>query len=65
MKIDSFIVFLYFVLETAGDSIFLKPTQPGQCYKVKKGIEFHFYINSTPCGDATIFNPRDGKLDLR
>lgn len=48
-----------FVLVTAQQSIFLKPNQSDQLYRLKPGIEFHLYINTAPCGDARIFSPHE------
>ncbi|XP_075252495.1 double-stranded RNA-specific editase Adar-like isoform X2 [Convolutriloba macropyga] len=28
-------------------------------YRVRRGIRFHLYINTTPCGDARIFSPHE------
>ncbi|XP_063717137.1 double-stranded RNA-specific editase Adar-like [Symsagittifera roscoffensis] len=28
-------------------------------YRVKSGVRFHLYINTTPCGDARIFSPHE------
>lgn len=31
----------------------------GYGFKLKKGVEFHLYINTAPCGDARIFSPHE------
>lgn len=47
---------------TAKNSIFIKPSQTGQLYKLKNGIRFHLYINTAPCGDARIFSPHEDDM---
>lgn len=49
---------------TAKDSIFAKPTQAEQLYKIKNGIRFHLYINTAPCGDARIFSPHEDDMGV-
>ncbi|XP_044252633.1 double-stranded RNA-specific editase Adar-like [Tribolium madens] len=39
------------------DSIFM---QNGRKFTLKDGIEFHLYVNTTPCGDARVFSPDIG-----
>ncbi|TRY70366.1 hypothetical protein TCAL_05452 [Tigriopus californicus] len=56
------LVFLYSQLkllanvEEADKSIFQKPRGPGWLAELKKGIEFHLFITTSPCGDARIFS---------
>lgn len=49
---------------TAKDSIFVRPTQPDQLYKVRDGIKFHLFINTAPCGDARIFSPHETEIGV-
>lgn len=55
---------LHTVAATVKDSIFAKPTQPEQLYKIKAGIRFHLYINTAPCGDARIFSPHEDDMGV-
>ncbi|XP_076252065.1 adenosine deaminase acting on RNA isoform X2 [Rhynchophorus ferrugineus] len=44
--------------DTESKSIFTK--RPcGRGYQLVKGVEFHLYINTAPCGDARIFSPHE------
>lgn len=61
---SSAIFAFYFFVATAKDSIFVKPTQPEQLYKIKAGIRFHLYINTAPCGDARIFSPHEDDMGV-
>ena len=36
--------------------------QPSGLYGLKKGVSFHFYISTAPCGDARVFSPSDEKV---
>lgn len=61
----AFISFLYAELEKYAsqqqqqESIFeLTANQPKSKLKLKKGISFHLYISTAPCGDSAIFTPR-------
>lgn len=49
---------------TAKDSIFVRPSQPNQLYKVRDGIKFHLFINTAPCGDARIFSPHEDDVGV-
>lgn len=49
---------------TAKDSIFVRPTQPDQLYKIRDGIKFHLFINTAPCGDARIFSPHETEIGV-
>lgn len=49
---------------TAKESIFLRPTQPDQTYKLRDGIKFHLFINTAPCGDARIFSPHEDDIGV-
>lgn len=52
------------ILGTAKDSIFVRPSQPDQLYKLKDGIKFHLFINTAPCGDARIFSPHETEIGI-
>jgi double stranded RNA-specific editase B len=32
-------------------------------YQLRKGISFHLYISTAPCGDARVFSPADEKIN--
>ncbi|XP_031625540.1 double-stranded RNA-specific editase Adar isoform X2 [Contarinia nasturtii] len=49
---------------TAKDSIFVRPSQPDQLYKLRDGIKFHLFINTAPCGDARIFSPHETEIGV-
>lgn len=49
---------------TAKDSIFIRPSQPDQLYKLRDGIKFHLFINTAPCGDARIFSPHETEIGV-
>lgn len=51
-------------LGTAKDSIFVRPSQPDQLYKLRDGIKFHLFINTAPCGDARIFSPHETEIGV-
>lgn len=52
------------ISDTAKDSIFVRPSQPDQLYKLKDGIKFHLFINTAPCGDARIFSPHETEIGV-
>lgn len=49
-------------LATSHESIFVRPVNPNDLYKVRDGIKFHLYINTAPCGDARIFSPHEDDI---
>lgn len=49
---------------TAKDSIFYRPSQPDQLYKLRDSIKFHLFINTAPCGDARIFSPHETEIGV-
>lgn len=51
-------------LGTAKDSIFVRPSQPDQLYRIRDGIKFHLFINTAPCGDARIFSPHETEIGV-
>lgn len=58
----SFLRFLYSQLELCAegyeeDSIFEK--KESGLYGLRDNVEFHLYINTSPCGDARIFSPHE------
>ncbi|CAH1127042.1 unnamed protein product [Ceutorhynchus assimilis] len=47
--------------DLASTSIFV--ARDDNCgYKLAKGIEFHLFINTAPCGDARIFSPHEDSV---
>ena len=52
---------------TAGKSVFTRKevinqdgsVTPGTGFVLKKGVQFHLYISTSPCGDARIFSPHE------
>ncbi|XP_043488604.1 double-stranded RNA-specific editase Adar-like [Polistes fuscatus] len=32
-------------------------------FRLKQGVQFHLYINTAPCGDATIFSPHEENME--
>lgn len=55
---------LFVFIGTAKDSIFVRPSQPEQLYKLKECIKFHLFINTAPCGDARIFSPHETEIGV-
>jgi len=58
----SFLRFLYSQLELCAegyeeDSIFEK--KESGLYGLRDNVEFHLYINTSPCGDARVFSPHE------
>lgn len=49
---------------TAKDSIFIRPSQSDQLYKIRDSIKFHLFINTAPCGDARIFSPHETEIGV-
>lgn len=55
---------LHVKLETAKESVFVKPTANCPLYRLKDNIQFHLYINTAPCGDARVFSPHENDQAL-
>ncbi|UYV84915.1 ADARB1 [Cordylochernes scorpioides] len=58
--------YLYSQLElltgsSAQDSIFIK--KEDNWYGLKPNVKFHFFISTSPCGDARIFCPKEDHVD--
>ena len=58
----SFLRFLYSQLDLCAegyeeDSIFQK--KENGLYGLRDNVEFHLYINTSPCGDARVFSPHE------
>uniref|UniRef100_A0A669EDJ6 Adenosine deaminase RNA specific B1a n=1 Tax=Oreochromis niloticus TaxID=8128 RepID=A0A669EDJ6_ORENI len=43
-------------------SIFMR-CDNSQGFRVKENVQFHLYISTSPCGDARIFSPHEGRVD--
>uniref|UniRef100_A0A336KPF9 CSON013385 protein n=2 Tax=Culicoides sonorensis TaxID=179676 RepID=A0A336KPF9_CULSO len=46
-------------VDSAKQSIFLKPENGSTKYRLRPEIQFHLYINTAPCGDARVFSPHE------
>ncbi|EEZ97315.1 double-stranded RNA-specific editase Adar [Tribolium castaneum] len=54
--IDFFYDQLELSLEGRKETIF---ERNGPKFRLKDGIEFHLFVDTTPCGDASVFSPRN------